>query len=212
MVGAPLADGELVTFRSLHTWPDDAEPPVPYPIECEDCGFRLPSDTEPLPLCPGRREGRARLSRSSPPRRRARLKAVSDERDRKRSSSVTGEKLVFGAVCGWIRDQHHRRCFLEQDHRHRCVSYPGRSAVESCHLDRRARGGRDWSVIDGEVSLRVVPGCPAAHDALDEYRECDGIPHEMIEARAEATAAWLQDRYPGDPPEHVQMCAHGEIV
>jgi len=48
-----------VSFKRPHTWPEGVDPPVGYPLECSACGFRLPSDAPPKPLCPGGRTGQS---------------------------------------------------------------------------------------------------------------------------------------------------------
>lgn len=179
-----------------HSFPDEGEV-----RECEDCGAEWDtSEYDDPPPWPCRRSPLGSSSGPAP---------VSDRRSEKRSSSVTGEKLQMGPVCDWIRKQ---RCFLARDNRHTCEKRPGRAAIETCHLDRRGKGFDDWRVIEGEVRLRVAPGCPPAHDALDEHRDLDGIPHELIEARAEVEAVRLQKESPVDPPEHYQLKANGELL
>lgn len=191
--------------RSEHTWPDGVEPPVSYPVRCEVCDFLLPADTEPLPLCPGPKEERSRLERSRPPR------SVSPDRDRKRSSSVTGETLVM--IPELVEWMHGEPCFLEGFKGHACETRPDREGMEVCHLENRGRGHGDWIVVDGEVLLNVAAGCALAHDLLDGRESCRGeLERSEVEEMAAFWAVEATDRCPVEPPEHYRLQAAGELV
>lgn len=195
-------------FKREHDWPEDADPPVPYPIRCQVCGFRLPSGDDPLPLCPGDPDERSGLQRKQ------RLRDVSPDKDRKRSSSVTGETLVFGPICDWARG---RDCWFADRADHSCEFYPGRRYVEPAHVMSRGGGGRDWrfAVIDGDQRLvsNVVPLCPLLHDLLDG--DVGGGGREDFERRFDCDldeiCLVIAEESGVEPPEHYKLIRDDEI-
>lgn len=188
--------------------------------ECLDCGKEMGPQEEALPLCPGPPEERSTLDPGPPLERKEPfnpnqpIARVSPDRDRKRSSSVTGERLVFGPVCDWIRTQ---SCWLtaQVGSVHRCRKRPGRrELIEVCHLKGRGMGsGRhDWIVVDGVVRLNVLPGCMIAHDALDNHRGTEHLSAEEVRDTALAERDRLEEECPVPIPEHYKLKARGELV
>jgi len=162
LVGAPLADGKLVRLRSPHTWPEGVDPPVPYPIECEVCGFRLPSDTEPLPLCRGDLEersrlGRSELSRKSPIRRKSALRPVSP-------TNSGREHQIDRAYRRFVRRRY-------------CAGCGALGPSEAHHVRSWGSGHGDW-LDDGTGNL--APLCRGCHDLFhrrgrESFAELTGV-------------------------------------
>lgn len=180
-----------------HRFPE--EPPQDHAMECERCGFVLPAWGEAKPYCPGMRQSRLES--------RSELRPVSPRRGRRRSSSVTGERIQYGEVCAWVRSL---ECIVARHPAHEC-----RGGVQPHHLDRVGKGYGDWRVIDGRVVLRVVPACDAAHEELDgRLPNHDGVLQFEREygIDPEGYAMAIQERCPVDPPEHYQLKAAGEIL
>lgn len=176
--------------------------------ECQDCGRELAPGVDALPLCPGPPEERSTLQRGSGP------SPVSDRKTEKRSSSVTGELLVFGPVCDWLRIQ---SCYLtaQVGSVHTCQKRPGRrELIEVCHLKSRGMGGarHDWILVNGVVRLNAIPGCMVGHDALDNHRGTELLSAEEVREAALAERDRLQEECPVPVPEHYRMAARGELV
>lgn len=137
--------------RREHRWPEDADPPEPYPVECLDCGFRLPSGDKPRPLCPGPPEERGGgLDRSSRLERSSRLPPVSDRRDEKRKA-----RGVRGPLCDWVRGS---SC---------CVPSCGTPGADPAHVRSVNAGHGDFVRRDGAWDGNVVPLCRRHHRQFD---------------------------------------------
>jgi len=177
---------------------------VPWTYRCKRChkpyrqdgrgGFKPPSG-----YCPGMKVGAPKSS--------GRPKSVSDRKDKKRSSSLTGERLEFGKVCDWIRDQ---PCALADHLDHKCRFYGDRTTIEPAHLSARGLGYGDWVLLDGKIVLNVLPLCPRAHDELDGQLVGHGGRSQFEREYAvdpRFLVRQLQKSCPVNPPEHYQLKA-----
>lgn len=181
-----------------HSFPDEGEV-----RECEDCGAEWDTtEYDDPPPWPCRRTPLDSGSGPAP---------VSDRREEKRSSSVTGERLVFQPqLMDWITG---RPCFLSGWRGHRCEGRPGRASIEPAHLENRGRGYTDWIVTAGSILLNVCPACPAAHDWLDgQERPPEGVGRSELEEMAAMWVAQHTTECPVEVPEHYRLKRDGELV
>lgn len=192
-----------------HDWPEGYKAGPPQ--TCTTCHTEWREGFEAPPPWPCKRSP---VDDGKPPQRKKGLPSVSDRRDEKRSSPVTGEKLVNTEACGWVVRQ--GRCYLARaPFDHSCSRAPDRDPIEPAHVKPRIRGYDDWIVREGEVLLNVVGACPEAHDLLDgQIRQDhdDRAWRQFYRDMATDEAARLTGECPIEPPEHYRLKADGELV
>lgn len=144
--------------RTEHSWPDGVDPPVPYSVQCSECGYVLGPNQSPRPLCPGDPDERSTLDRSTGSLKRSTpLRDVSPDRARKRAQIG-----AYGPYHRWISRR--QPCLLSgYDFTNGC-----RGDVVGHHVKTVGSGHGDFiRTNDGRLVGNEVPFCMKHHRMVE---------------------------------------------